>query len=657
MKLALDWRLFRPWLLIGICCLAITACVSQRQIGVRPTSHLMTSVEAYLQRYQPGPKPRLFQTTSIYDRNGELIAEIYPEGRRTWAALSGVSQHLIDATVATEDASFYRNPGVDVERLVGASIQNLQNRAVVSGASTITMQLARNLFMGWERRYDLSLDRKIEEIGIASELTDLFTKDEILEIYLNLLNYGNLNYGPEAASQFYFGKPAANLNLAEATLLAGIPQSPALYDPIKNIYAVKQRQKVVLDLMVRHNYLTERQAAEAYEQSLILRHSYADSTTFQPVNRAPHFSQHVLSTLGQELGSEYVSRSGLRIVTTLDLAMQEAAQRIVSEQVSALKSRYDLNNAALVALKPGTAEVLAMVGSADFYDDSIAGQVNVVTSLRQPGSTIKPLIFASALDDGLITPNSIIMDEPVTYQLTNGDTYSPQNYGHKFHGAITVRSALANSLNIPAVKVLDAFGIEQMLPRLRQMGLHSLNGDDSVYGLSLALGGAEVTLLELSAGFHTLANHGIYREPQVILTVVDPFGGSDVQKEPEPVEQVISQQTALTITDILSDVDARIPSFGSPSLLELSRPAAAKTGTTTNWRDNLTVGYTRYLVAGVWAGNTDGRPTRGSTGIVSAGAIWHEFMETVLSNPVMLTTLDAPSNEELWQFEAPPLAQ
>ena len=518
------------------------------------------------------------------------------------------------------------------------------------------MQLARNLFMGWERRYDRSLDRKIEEIGIARELTDLFTKDEILEIYLNLLNYGNLNYGPEAAAQFYFGKSAADLNLAEATLLAGIPQSPARLDPIKNIYAVKQRQQVVLDLMVRHNYLTERQATAAYKHPLILRHSYADSTALQPVNRAPHFSQHVLSILGEHLGSDYVSRSGLGIVTTLDLAMQEAAQRIVSEQVSLLMPQYDLSNAALVALKPGTAEVLAMVGSADFDSNAIAGQVNVVTSLRQPGSTIKPLIYASAIDRGLITPNSILMDEPVTYQLTNGDTYSPHNADRKYHGAVTVRSALANSFNVPAVKVLDAFGIEQMLPKLREMGLHSLSGNDSVYGLSLALGSAEVTLLELSAGFHTLANHGIYREPQVVLTIVDPFGRSDVQGEATLGEQVISPQTALAITDILSDADARAPTYGSPSSLELSRPAAAKTGTTTNWRDNLTVGYTRYLIVGVWAGNTDGRPTRGSTGIVSAGTIWYEFMEAVLSDPIMLTKLDAPSNDELWQFEAPPVA-
>lgn len=656
MDFAREWKFLRLWILLGIC-LSITSCVAQSQIGVRPTTHLMTSVEAYLQQYQPGPIPRLFQTTIIYDRNGELIAEFYPEGRRTWVSLSSVSQHLIDATVATEDASFYSNPGIDVERLVGASIQNIQNRSLVSGASTITMQLARNLFMGWERRYDRSLDRKIEEIGIARELTDLFTKDEILEIYLNLLNYGNLNYGPEAAAQFYFGKSAADLNLAEASLLAGIPQSPARHDPIKNIYAVKQRQQVVLDLMVRHNYLTERQAAAAYDHPLILRHSYADSTTFQPANRAPHFSQYVLSTLGEDLGSDYVLRSGLRIVTTLDLAMQESAQRIVSEQVSLLEPQYDLANAALVALKPGTAEVLAMVGSADFDSNAIAGQVNVATSLRQPGSTIKPLIYASAIDTGLITPNSILMDEPVTYRLTNGDTYSPQNADQKYHGAVTVKSALANSYNIPAVKVLDAFGIEQMLPKLRAMGLHSLNGNDSLYGLSLALGSAEVTLLELSAGFHTLANHGIFREPQVILTIVDPFGRSDVQKEATLGEQIISPQTALAITDILSDANARAPTYGSPSSLELSRPAAAKTGTTTNWRDNLTVGYTRYLIVGVWAGNTDGRPTRGSTGIVSAGTIWHEFMEAVLSDPIMLTKLDAPSNDELWQFEAPQVAR
>ena len=266
----------------------------------------------------------------------------------------------------------------------------------------------------------------------------MFSKDEILEIYLNLLNYGNLNYGPEAAAQFYFGKSAADLNLAEATLLAGIPQSPARLDPVKNIYAAKQRQRVVLDLMVRHGHLSEEQAAQAGQQPLILQHSYADAAAIQPLNRAPHVTQYVLALVGERLGSEYVRRAGLRIVTTFDLALQELAQQIVAEQVSQLEPRYDLSNAALVALKPGTAEILAMVGSADYYSDTIAGQVNVATRLRQPGSTIKPLIYAAAIDANLITPDTILEDGPVSYQLLNGDIYAPQNYDQRYHGAVTV---------------------------------------------------------------------------------------------------------------------------------------------------------------------------------------------------------------------------
>ncbi|MBV7338625.1 PBP1A family penicillin-binding protein [Chloroflexi bacterium TSY] len=633
---------------------SLIGCAAQAQIGDRPTNHLLTAVEAYLQQYQPGPQPRLFQTTILYDRHGELIAEFYAEGRRTWVSLSNVSQHLIDATIATEDDSFYQHTGVDLERVVGAVIQNTQNQEIVSGASTITMQLARNLFMGWEQRYEQSLDRKIQEAGIAQELTDLFTKNEILEIYLNLLNYGNLNYGPEAASQFYFGKSAADLNLGEATLLAGIPQSPARLDPVKNIHAVKQRQRIVLNLMVRHGQITEEQANDAYEQPLLLQHTFADAGTVQPLNRAPHFTHHVLELLKQRLGKAYVERAGLRIFTTLDLKMQDLAQQIVAEQVTQLQPTYDLGNAALVALKPGTAEVLAMVGSADYHNDAIAGQVNVATSRRQPGSTIKPLIYAAAIDAELIDAQSILEDEPITYQLPNGQTYSPQNYDKKYYGSMTVRTALANSFNIPAVKVLDAYGVEEMVPQLRTMGLRrSLDQEDSVYGLSLALGSSEVTLLELSGGFHTLANSGRYLEPRTIRTIIDPTGRSALEQEPSVGEQVLSPQTAFTITDILSDSAARRPMFGTNSNLDLSRPAAAKTGTTTDWRDNWTMGYTRYLLVGVWAGNTDGRPTRGSTGLSGAAPIWKAFMEAVLDDAELLSTLDASDQTEAWEFRLP----
>ncbi len=615
-------------------------------------------VEAYLQKYQPGPLPRLFQTTYLYDRNGTLLAEVFPEGRRTWVSLSAVSPDLVHATIATEDASFYNNGGIDFRRIAGAVLQNTGAQGVVSGASTITMQLARNLFLGPDQRYDQSFDRKILEAGIAQELTGLYTKDEILEMYLNLLNYGSFTYGPEAAAQVYFGKSAADLTLPEAALLAGIPQRPADLDPFTNLEGARQRQRVVLDLMVRHGYLTAEQADAAYATPLVLNTAAAAG---DPVNRAPHFAQYVLDTLGARLGEDYVRRAGLRIVTTLDLNLQDRAQQIVAEQVARLQPEFDLNNAALIALKPGTAEILAMVGSADFHNDAIAGQVNVATSRRQPGSALKPLLYAAALDDNLVSPATVLWDLPVEYPQPNGDVYRPHNYDDRFHGPVTVRTALANSYNIPAVKLLAAYGVAPMVDRLRRFGITTLDQDNAWYGLSLALGGSEVTLLDLTTAYHTLANGGRYLPAQPVRTLVD---GQGQAAAPDIVPggaqggtPVVSPAAAFLVTDILGDNAARTPMFGAESPLVLSRPAAVKTGTTNDLRDNWTVGYTRFLVAGVWTGNSDGHAMRGATGISGAAPIWHAFMEAVLADPALLAVLDAPADSSAdpaaWQF-APP---
>lgn len=641
--------------LCALIALTITSCLPANQVGPRPATNPATVVEAYLQKYQPGPLPRLFQTTYLYDRNGTLLAEFFPEGRRTWVSLSAVSPDLIHATVATEDASFYSNGGIDLRRIVGAVLQNSGAQGVVSGASTITMQLARNLFLGPDQRYDKSFDRKIQEAGIAQELTGLYTKDEILEMYLNLLNYGSFTYGPEVAAQVYFGKSAADLTLPEAALLAGIPQRPADLDPFTNLAGAKQRQRVVLDLMVRHGYLTADQADAASATPLALNTA---APAGDPVNRAPHFAQYVLDTLGTRLGQDYVRRGGLRIVTTLDLNLQARAQQVVTEQVAALQPQYDLNNAALVALKPGTAEILAMVGSADFHNDAIAGQVNVATSRRQPGSALKPLLYATALDDNLVSPATVLWDLPVQYPQPNGDVYQPHNYDGRFHGPVTVRTALANSYNVPAVKLLAAYGVAPMVDRLRRFGISTLDQDNTWYGLSLALGGSEVTLLDLTTAYHAFANKGHYLHAQSVRTLVDGQGQAAATDLAPGGTPVVSPAAAFMVSDILSDNAARIPMFGAESPLVLSQPAAVKTGTTNDLRDNWTVGYTRFLVAGVWTGNSDGHPMRGATGISGAAPIWHAFMEAVLADPALLTALDVPVGESAgsaaWQFQPPP---
>jgi 1A family penicillin-binding protein len=629
--------------------LALAACAPTNQLGERPAATAMASVEAYLQRYQPGPTPRLFQTTRIHDRHGALIAERWDEGRRTWAPLSRIARPLIDATIATEDATFYYNLGVDPARIAGAALQNAQQGQVVSGASTITMQLARNLFLGADDRYDQNMDRKMLEAGLAQELNTLFSKDEILEMYLNLLNYGNLAYGPEAAAQTYFGKPAADLTLAEAALLAGIPQQPAHLDPLRNFDATKARQRVVLDLMVRHRFLTQAEADAAYAAPLALQPAAA-----QPRNQAPHFVQYVEQNLAQRLEMDDLRRSGLTITTTLDLDMQNLAQTIVAAKVAELHPKFDLSNAALVTLQPGANEILAMVGSADFNNTAISGQVNVATSPRQPGSAIKPVLYAVAFDDNLISPATVLWDTPVTYTVSAGNTYTPRNYDETFHGPVTARTALANSYNIPAVKLLDAVGVDRMLERAQAMGLSSLDRDSNWYGLSLTLGGGEVALLDLTAAFATMANQGTYVEPEPVLAVADALGQPVTRLARAAPRQAVSPAAAFLVSDILSDNAARTPAFGANSLLKLSRPVAAKTGTTSDWRDNWTVGYTPYLAVGVWAGNSDGRPMQNTTGLTGAAPIWHDFMESVLANPAMLEALGAPGDEAAWRFNPPP---
>lgn len=638
----------RPTLLILLLlAIVLAACGSRRgAVGRRPAISLAGVAEAYMQLYQPGPLPRVFQTTFLYDRNGRLIAELIGEGRREWVSLDQISPHLINATIATEDATFFTNPGIDPVRIAGAVLQNVEQGEIVSGASTITMQLARNLFIGSEERYDQTFDRKIAEAGLARELTRTYAKEEILELYLNLLNYGHLAYGPQAAARTYFGKSAADLNLAEATLIAGIPQSPARFDLFVDPEAVKERQRTVLSLMVRHGFLTLDEANAAFATGVELGGSPEINSP-----RAPHFVDYVVLELDKLLGQGFVRRAGLHIYTTLDLALQERAQQIVSQQVAALQPRFDMNNGALIALKPGTAEILAMVGSVDYKNKEIDGQVNVAVSPRQPGSAIKPLLYATAFNDNLISPATVIWDTPITYTISSIEQYSPVNYDRKFHGPVTARTALANSYNVPAIKLLDAVGVERMLESARKMGVESLHRGTDWYGLSLTLGGGEVKLLDLASAYHTIANHGRYQPPQFFLTITDAQGQTLREGGSTEGARAISEEAAALVTDILSDDPARVPMFGAGSQLTLGRPAAAKTGTTDNNRDAWTVGFTRHLLTGVWVGNTDGRPMQNATGAGAAAPVWNEFMRTVLAEPGLLSVLQVPAAEAAWEFQ------
>ena len=569
-------------------------------------------------------------STKIYDRKGRLLYEIMDPhaGKHTPLPLDQIPLYLRQATVATEDAGFYTNPGVDFRAILRAIITNLRGGEVISGGSTITQQLARNLLLSPRERRERTLTRKLRESILAWRLARTYSKDEILALYLNEIYYGNMAYGVEAAAQAYFGKSVAELDLAECALLAGLPQAPATYNPLENPKAAKERQAVVLDLMVKSGYISAEEARLAKEERL-----HFAAVPF-PI-RAPHFVMYVRGILEREFGLERLYRGGLRVYTTLDLDMQETARRIVRRHLSALAERRPdphVTSAALVALDPTTGEILAMLGSPDYFDPRIDGAVNACLAHRQPGSSIKPITYAVAFDparDRPYTPATMVVDVRTAFVTKEGEPYVPMNYDLTFHGPVLLREALASSYNLVAVKVLDHVGLDNMIALARRLGITTFD-DVERFGLALTLGGGEVRLLELTAAYAAFANGGFKVEPVAILRVEDSQGRTLKEYRPRHGERVLDERVAYLITEILSDDAARAPAFGEGSVLKLSRPAAVKTGTTTDWRDNWTVGYTPDLVVGVWAGNPDNSPMRDVSGVTGAAPIWHDFMEEVL---------------------------
>jgi penicillin-binding protein 1C len=581
-----------------------------------------------------------FETTRIHDRNGQLLWEIFGEGKRTRVPLSQIPQGLIDATVATEDDTFYENIGLDAPSLVAALVANLRNpegRPV--GGSTITQQLVKHLVFDYEERAAASYDRKTREVILAWIMNRRYSKDEILELYLNEIYYGNLAYGVEAAAQTYFGRSATELTLAETSLLAGLPQSPVELDPLQNLDGAKNRQWVVLNLMVSEGYISRAEAEAAYLTPL----------TFAPQEvslEAPHFSVYVRQQLEQQLGPERVANGGLRVTTTLDMKYQRLAELLARQHVSAVGPEHNLTNAALIALKPGTGEILAMLGSLDYDDPAIDGNVNVTLSPQQPGSAIKPLTYAAALSpsaDGrepAWTAADILWDVPVAYDQFDGTTYAPLNYDRRFHGPVRLRDALANSYNVPAVLVLQDIGVARLLDVAGQMGVATLGADAGRYGLALTLGGGEVTPLELTRAYGVFANAGYLIPSTAILRIENAAGEVLFEYErPEPAP-VLDPRVAYLISHILDDDDARTPAMGRDNPLALPFPAAVKTGTTDDFRDNWTVGYTPGLVVGVWTGNTDNSAMVNISGLTGAAPLWSAYMQAVYGDYDLLEVLN-----------------
>jgi 1A family penicillin-binding protein len=582
-------------------------------------------------------------TTKIFDRNGKLLYEILDPlaGRRTRAALNDLPANFKNAVVAVEDANFYENPGVDIIGVARALAQYVQQGQIVSGGSTITQQLARQVLLTKEERESRTVTRKLREMALALRITQTYSKDQILEMYLNEVYFGNLAYGAEAAARTYFGKPARDLDLAESALLAGMIQSPAAYDPYVHPDAARARQRVVLDLMVKRHLISADDAQLAQQETLHFK-----TPDQREQIRAPHFVAYVRNWLEQQYGADAVNRGGLRVTTTLDLDLQQRAEEIVKRHIQELQDQtrndnapnYNLNDAALVAVQPATGEILAMVGSADYFDESIGGAVNVALALRQPGSAIKPITYAAAFRRGDYTPATVLSDVPTTFQTKEHEPYAPQNFDRQWHGPMSLRAALATSDNLIAVKVLEHVGLPAMIDTAKALGITTFDDPDR-FGLALTLGGGEVRLLELTAAYAGFANQGKRVEPRAILSVSSSqnaesstvsFDGTPYRVLPAADSQAVSPQVAYLITSILSDNYARIPAFGEDNVLNLSRPAAAKTGTTTDFRDNWTMGYTPDLAVGVWAGNADNTPMYHITGVTGAGPIWHDFMEEAL---------------------------
>lgn len=591
-----------------------------------------------------------FETTRILDRNGDVLYEILDPnaGRRTYIPLDKISPYLVAATIATEDKEYYNHPGFDLAAILRASYQNYTGGGIVSGASTITQQLARMLLLSPEERFEQSYARKAREAVLAAEITRQYSKEQILELYLNEIYYGNLAYGIEAAAETYFNTTADKLSLAQASFLAGLPQSPSVYDIFTNRDDTLSRHKQVLILMWQDSqekgciYVsTNIQRVCVDADAAAAAATEMDNYTFVASRggmRYPHWVNYIRSLLEEKYDPQTIYRSGFTVYTTLDPRLQDLADQLVHDQVTALNDR-NVTDGALVAIDPRTGEILAMTGSADFYNDAISGQVNMaVSSTRQPGSAFKPFTYAAAFEKGW-TPATLIWDVTSEFPPSGRsddlrDPYIPVNYDGRQHGPITVRTALANSLNIPAVKTLNYVGIyddpsipgpDGVIAFAQRLGITSLTRPD--YGLSLTLGGGEVSLLEMTQAYAVFANNGRKIPPVAVTEVVDYTGSVVFEYAPPVGDQVIRAEHAYLISSILSDNQARAMMFGTDSVLALPFPAAAKTGTTNDFRDNWTMGYTPDLAVGVWVGNADYTPMENTTGLTGAAPIWARFME------------------------------
>lgn len=595
------------------------------------TSLLFLYYAKDLPRPEKFGEKKLIESTKIYDRTGKvLLYELYGEEKRTEVALEEIPEYLKQAVIATEDRNFYRHFGLDLAAIGRSVLTDMRIGRPLYGGSTLSQQLIRSSYLTNEK----TVARKIKEVVLTIQLELKYSKNQILEFYLNQVPFGNNAYGVESAAWTYFGKPTNELSLPEAATLAALIKKPSyLGDPAHRD-----------ELLARKDYVLERMRAEGFISEQELETAKSAELSFRDVRTsilAPHFTLYVVDYLKSKYGEDFLRENGLKVYTSLDMKLQEMAEQTVKSG-AVLNKVYNAHNAALVAIDPNTGEILAMVGSKDYFGESegcVAGQgclfdpkVNVATYFigRQPGSAFKPFVYATAFKKGY-TDKTIVVDEPTNFGLWSGKPYTPKNYDGRFRGPVTLRTALAQSLNVPSVKVLAYLaGLEDSIKTAQDMGITTLTQPSSYYGLSLVLGGGEVKLLDMTAAYSAFANGGFKVPPVPILRIENQDGVIIEQNKKNPV-RILGEDVAQLITSILSDNKARAPMFGPNSNLYIpGYNIAAKSGTTQDFKDAWVIGYSSNLTVGVWAGNNNGQPMAEKPAVTIAGPIWRGFMEKAL---------------------------
>jgi 1A family penicillin-binding protein len=569
------------------------------------------------------------ESTKIYDRTGEIILyDVHGDYKRTIMPLAEISENLINATIAIEDKDFYKHNGIQISSIFRAMYKNIASGSLLGGqgGSTITQQVIKNALLTREK----TLTRKIKEWVLAPRLEKELSKDKILEVYLNEIPYGGNVYGAEEAARRYFGKQSKDLSIPESAYLAALPQAPTYFSPYgKNRSALDKRKDFVLDQMVKTGAITK-EDAQKYKQEEVEFQKQEDFGI-----KAPHFVMYIIEQLEEEYGAEVIQSEGLKVITTLDWKLQEKAEEIVKTKALENKVTFDAENAAIVATDPKSGEILVMVGSRDYSDEEIDGNFNVTLAERQPGSSIKPIIYAEAFNKGY-RPETVVFDLETEFSTTcssGGNCYSPQNYDNIFRGPISLRDALAQSVNVPAVKVFYLAGLTDALNLAKKMGLETLK-DVRTYGLTLVLGGGEVRPLDMATAYGVFANDGIKYAQTSILKIEDKKGEVlyEDKKENRRADRVTSEQTARLISSVLSDNVARTPAFGSNSFLNFpNNNVAVKTGTTNDYRDAWIVGYTPNISVAAWAGNNDNRSMEKRVAGFIVAPMWNEFMRFAIS--------------------------